>query len=262
MEFESVGTEGYGMVGRSLRFPAITTATAPLDGFSIIPTYTPLPNTASDVFTSHEQSTRRAARTTTNVHTTPPTDCGTVTPEAQCKSSETSSVWTESVARAAMDARAPEDRGADTKGKRNSDPIGRTQRVLKKHKVEKVAMDAAPEGRGAEGHDSQKLFAGTATTTGRRRLRKLRGMAYAATTSTSRAGDGTRLTASEKMNERTGRSMHQLDYVYPARSSSSSSKRGAQNSAHHVPGDQQVELADEDASESVTGSTAAFSVEF
>ena len=118
MECESVGTEGYG-VCRSLRFSAITTATAPLDGSSIVPICIPYPNTASDVFTTHVHSTRRAAHTTANVHTTPPNDCGTVVPVSQSKIGESGTVWTGSVANALMDARAPEDRGADTKREAN-----------------------------------------------------------------------------------------------------------------------------------------------
>ena len=60
------------VVGRLLRSSATTTATAILDGMSVVPTCTPSTLTASNDSNFHVRSTTRVARTTSSIHPTQP----------------------------------------------------------------------------------------------------------------------------------------------------------------------------------------------
>ena len=118
-----MSTQGCDVVGQSLSPPATATATAPiatapLDGLTIFPTYTPSTTAVSNSDTCQEHSTARAAQTTTTFNTTPPTVCpvdlargaeegresGRTDRGTVCGVSGTDSI--------AMGAAAPEDRGA------------------------------------------------------------------------------------------------------------------------------------------------------
>ena len=59
-----MSTQGCDVVGQSLSPPATATATAPLDGLTIFPTYTPSTTAVSYSDTCQEHSTARAAQTT------------------------------------------------------------------------------------------------------------------------------------------------------------------------------------------------------
>ena len=124
-----------------------------------------------------------------------------------------------------------------------------SKRILKKHKVDKVAMEAAPESRETPGHS----YADSTAVTGRRRQRRHRPIESTAMPSSSKT---TEILPMSAVEETEGRVMLPADYVFPSRTSSC--KKFDLENSRQDPGVQRKELTE---SECKFGSTSAVRVE-